>query len=314
VKIPAPRPGTLPLLAAALLLLVAAAGPTIRWSRAASEVLVVFYITQSLAVAVAALVGAPASRLDVARASARRALRDLPCGSHVGWAAFAEYRTILLLAPVEVCANYNDLLAALDRVDGRMRWGEASEITKGVFWAVRAAQALDPTPNVVFVSDGQEAPPIAANDAPALFDDFKAGRIHGWLVGAGGATPQPIPHTDPEGRRIGFWRADEVVQVEGDPRSHEELSALHEAHLKALAARVGFDYARLDDPGGLGRVIRDPRLAHRVTAPTDIAWLPLAAALACLAWRFRPRLRLHARLGLRRVAKMLAWTPPRSTS
>jgi mxaL protein len=220
-------------------------------------------------------------------------LRELPCGSRVGWAGFAEYRTILLLAPVEVCANYNDLTAALERIDGRMRWGEASEITKGVFWAVRVAQALDPQPNLVFLSDGQEAPPIS-NEEHALFDDFKPGQIHGWLMGTGGDTPQPIPRTDRDGHRIGTWAADEVMQIDGDPRSHEHLSEVREPHLKALAHQIGFDYARLTDTASLAAAVRDPRRATQVPTPTPIAWLPLAIALSLLAWRFRPPFRRRA--------------------
>jgi mxaL protein len=292
------RPGA----AALVLLLVALAMPRLPWPSATYDTVVVFDITQSMDVADYALDGVRMSRIDFARAAARRVLRGLPCGSRVGWAAFAEYRTILLLAPVEVCANYSDLVAALEHVDGRMRWGEASEITKGVFWAVRVAQALSPQPNLVFLSDGQEAPPIG-NEEHALFDDFKSGQVHGWLLGVGGDTPQPIPHTDADGRRIGVWHADEVMQIDGDPRSHEELSEVREPHLQALAHQVGFDYARLRDVESLAAAIRDSRAAHRASIPTDFTWAPLSAALALLAWRFRPgrstfdRVRLFFRRG-----------------
>lgn len=81
----------------------------------------VFDISQSMNVQDYELDGAPISRLSIAHEAVRRTLRDLPCGSRVGWAAFTGYRTILLLAPVEVCDYYNDLLASLDQIDGRMR-------------------------------------------------------------------------------------------------------------------------------------------------------------------------------------------------
>src|SRR5690349_25165987 len=93
--------------------------------------------------------GKPASRLAFAREAARRALRELPCGSRVGWGAFTEYRSLLLLAPIEVCGHYNDLLATLDQIDERMRWGNASEIAKGVFWALRLVKSLEPVPALV---------------------------------------------------------------------------------------------------------------------------------------------------------------------
>ncbi len=116
------------ILSALVLLLCAWAMPVFNWPRATYDYIVVFDITQSMSVEDYQIGDAPASRLAYAREATGRALRDLPCGSRVGWGAFAEYRTVLLLAPIEVCANYNDLLASLDKIDGQMRWGNASEV------------------------------------------------------------------------------------------------------------------------------------------------------------------------------------------
>ena len=275
---------------AGALLLLACALPAIDLPRDAVDVVVVFDITQSMDVQDVELDGVRMSRLAYARESARRALRTLPCGSRVGWAAFTEYRTLVLLAPIEVCGNYGDLLATLARIDGRMRWGNASEISKGVFWAVRAAKELDGKPALVFVTDGQESPPVGESGAP-LFDDLAPGQIHGWLAGVGGPVPMPIPRSDAEGHPIGYWRAQDVIQRApgaGRPPSREQLSELRDGHLRALAAQVGFDYATLDDVSALARLMRDPRLARRVAVPTDVSWLPAAAALLLLAWHFRP--------------------------
>ena len=275
---------------AGALLLLACAMPAIDLARDTADVVVVFDITQSMDVQDVALDGAPASRLAYARESARRALRTLPCGSRVGWAAFTEYRTLMLLAPIEVCGNYGDLLATLAHIDGRIRWGNASEISKGVFWAVRAAKELEAKPALVFITDGQESPPLGASAAP-MFDDLAPGQVHGWLAGVGGPAPMPIPRSDAEGRAFGYWRAQDVIQRPpgtGRAPSHEQLSELHDDHLRTLAAQVGFDYATLDDPSTLARLMRDPRLARRVAVPTDVSWLPAAAALILLAWHFRP--------------------------
>ena len=275
---------------ASALLLLACALPAIDLPRDAVDVVVVFDITQSMDVQDVELDGARASRLDYARESARRALRALPCGSRVGWAAFTEYRTLVLLAPIEVCANYGDLLATLARIDGRMRWGNASEISKGVFWAMRAAKSLDGKPALVFITDGQESPPVGESGAP-LFDDLAPGQIHGWLAGVGGPAPMPIPRSDAEGHPIGYWRAQDVIQRSpgaGRPPSREQLSELRDGHLRALATQVGFDYATLADASTLAGLMRDPRLARRVAVPTDVSWLPAVAALFLLAWHFRP--------------------------
>jgi len=279
------------LLAALALLLVALALPAWRLPQDRWDTVIVFDITQSMNVEDYVLDGVPVSRLDYARAAARRALRQLPCGSRVGWGAFAEYRSLLLLAPVEVCEHYGDLIATLDNVDGRMRWGNASQIAKGVFWAMRVARAEGSHPDVIFLTDGHEAPPLK-DAGPAPFDDIRDGSVHGSIIGVGGDAPRPIPRTDDEGQRVGFWRAQDVVQIDsaapGAAASAEQLSSLHETHLRTLARQIGFDYRRLDASDTVLQAITDPRLARRVAVPTDLSWLPAALALVILLLRLRP--------------------------
>jgi mxaL protein len=282
-------------------LLAAVFMPRFDTPRTTYDYLVVFDITQSMNVEDYELAGAPVSRLTFARESVRRTLRELPCGSRVGWGVFAEYRTLLLLAPIEVCGNYNDLLASLDRIDGRMRWGNASEISKGVFWAMRGARDVGGRPTVLFLTDGQEAPPVEG-EGLALFDDLKRGDIHGWLIGVGGYTPRPIPKTDADGRPTGYWHADEVIQRHSPSGelldSHEQLSEVREPYLRKLAQQVGFDYLHLEGAASIRRAFLDPRFAQRRRAPTDFAWVPGLLALLTLVFGFgraRPSL-LSARI------------------
>ena len=278
---------TRPALAAALLA-AAVALPRIPLPRETVDTLVVFDITQSMDVEDMSVDGVPASRLAYARASARRALRALPCGSRVGWGAFTEYRTLVLLAPIEVCANYGDLLATLDNVDGRIRWGDSSEISKGVFWAMRASHEMADHPALVFVTDGQEAPPLGEAAFP-MFSDLKAGDVPGVLLGVGGAVPRPIPRTDPDGRRIGVWRAQDVVQKGAN--SHEQLSLLKEAHLRALGTQTGLSYLAADGEDAMLHALHATGSRERRAVPTDLAAIPALAALALLLATAIPQLR-----------------------
>lgn len=287
-------PGSRALLVALLLLLCAFLMPAVDLPHDTYDYIVVFDITQSMNVEDYELEGTRVSRLYFARAAVRRALRDLPCGSRVGWGVFAEYRTLLLLAPIEVCRHYNDLLASLANIDGRMRWGNASEVAKGVLWSIRMAKDAGSKPSVLFLTDGQEAPPLGSGDHP-VFGDVKAGEIRGWLIGVGGYAPKPIPKTDAEGNLVGVWRAEDVIQRgNADSQSHEHLSGLREPYLQALARQVGFDYARLAELSSIGDAMRDARFAHRKPVPTDIDWLPTALALIVLVLRFRPPFSLCA--------------------
>jgi mxaL protein len=278
---------------ALVLLLIALLTPTLKIPRDTYSYLVYFDISQSMNVEDYELDGRPASRLAYARNAVREALRELPCGSRIGLGAFVEYRTLTLVAPIEVCANYHDLLVSLDYIDGRMRWRESSEITKGVFWSIRAAKELGENSNVIFLTDGQESPPLRPRARPH-FDDIEPGEIRGWLIGVGGYTALPIPRTDREGNRMGYWRADEVVQrkdnsSEGEPdQGSEHLSSLREAHLQTVAQQVGFEYRRLEQPASIRAAMRDRRFSSRRPVATDLYWLPALAALIVLVIRFRP--------------------------
>jgi mxaL protein len=292
---------------ALVLLLVALLMPTFKLPRMTYTYIVFFDITQSMNVRDYEIDGLPVSRLVYARQALRRALRELPCGSRIGLGAFAEYRTLLLVAPIEVCGNYSDLLVSLDYVDGRMRWRDASEITKGVFWSIRAAKELADKPNVIFITDGHEAPPLRPGARPN-FEDVKAGEIHGWVVGVGGYAARPIPRTDREGNLLGYWRAEDVIQrnvdtAAGDQPSREQLSALHEPHLQALAQRVGFEYVRLARLSSLSEAMRETRFAQRRPVATDFEWIPALIALLVLVWRFVPDVRQIERLRFRLLQK-----------
>jgi mxaL protein len=158
---------------------------------------------------------------------------------------------------------------------------------------MRAAKDLGTNPNIIFVTDGQEAPPLDPTNILPMFEDLKAGQVRGYLVGAGGYVPRPIPKTDEDGNRVGYWRADEVMQPgdiiqDSKVRGAEHLSSLREPHLQEVAHQVGFGYARLTSPESIARVMLDKRFARRDKALTDLYWIPALLALLLLAARFSP--------------------------
>jgi len=82
------------LLSAVSIVALALVLPAVPLQHDTYESIVIFDITQSMDVEDYELGGAPATRLAYAREAARRALRELPCGSRVGWGAFAGYRAM----------------------------------------------------------------------------------------------------------------------------------------------------------------------------------------------------------------------------
>lgn len=281
----------LPIALAAALIAAGVWLPPIALQRPTFQYLVTFDVTQSMEVADQTLAGAPASRLAYARAAAREALRRMPCGSKLGWAVFADYRVMPLLMPVEVCSNYEGLLASLDQIDARMRWANASNVGKGASWVVRTARLIDADTRVVFFTDGQESPPLRSDkDAPPT-GDITPGEVGGWLIGVGGDAPARIPRTDRDGQSLGYWAAADVVQRYGPGTpgtAHEHLSELRETHLQALGKLLGLGYQRLSSPDIVGRAMLDPKLAQTQSVGTDLRWIPALLGLLLLGWRFMP--------------------------
>ncbi|CAN7437057.1 MxaL protein [Variovorax sp. LjRoot290] len=281
--------GSWPLLAALLLLALAVWPPRVQLQRPVFEWQVSFDITQSMNVEDVELNHAAVSRLTLARAAMRDVLGALPCGSKVGWSVFADYRSLVILAPIEVCSHYEELLASLERIDARMRWANASNVGKGVTWAVRGARTIGPHTSFVFISDGQESPPLRANETPPMVD-VTPGEVQGWLVGVGGDVPVPIPKTGSSGEPAGYWKPEDVVQGSaiGGTQNHEHLSELRQDHLQALAKLVGVNYRRLRTPDALRTAMLDRRFAQSQAADIDLRWIPAVLALLLLAWRFAP--------------------------
>ena len=272
---------------------------------------VVLDITQSMNVQDEMLNGKPVARLVFAKQALRDALLRLPCGSKVGWGVFTEYRALLLFEPVEVCANLSELRSTLAHIDGSMAWSGNSEIAKGLHSGIAIVRELPGSPSLVFVTDGQEAPPLSASHRPR-FDD-KPGEIKGLIVGVGDLRPSPIPKTDPSGQPLGFWRADEVAQADiygsgrgasvsgermteegaaaplpalGATPGSEHLSALREPYLRLLGREQGLGFVRLASADALAAALTAPALAKPTPVRTDGRVVFALLALALLLARY----------------------------
>ena len=282
------KPHNLPVLCALLLLLISVSISPLDIAQPVHDVQVTFDISQSMNVEDVVLNQSATSRLTLAKAAARTLLLTLPCGSRVGWGVFSGHRVITLITPLEVCSHYAGLLASLEVIDGRMRWVEASKIGKGLHQGIRASQTLGDGVNIVFVSDGHEAPPLREGQTgmPAI----RVAKLDGLVVGVGGNTPAPIPKMDAAGRVTGFWKAEDVVQQSSHStgQSHEELSRLHADHLIRLAQQANLAYVKLDSVDAIARAIEDAGFSKTKSVPFNLSWLPASLALLALCWRFLP--------------------------
>lgn len=296
---------------AAIALGLALLRPTLPVGEDLVRALIVVDITQSMGVPDSQWRGETVSRLEQSRRAISELLQEVPCGSEIGIGIFNEYRTFVLLAPLEVCSNFRELQATTDSLNNRMSWAGASEIAKGINSGLQAVKSLPGKPAYVLFTDGHEAPPISLSHRPKI--DAKPGDFNGILIGTGSLRPQAIPKFDPEGNRIGFWRADEVSQVDifsqgressvagetyaedpadaGKPKEvqkppekagQEHFSSLHEAYLQMLSTELGLGYLRLTGPGEIHRSLLANHATVRETVPGDGRWVLALFALAIL--------------------------------
>jgi mxaL protein len=310
------------MLLACLLLLISLGNPALKLPRNTHDFLFVLDITGSMNVADAGPPGTGQTRLAFARQLVRKALQEIPCGSRAGLAVFTEHRTFLLFAPVEICENHLVLSMMMDEIDGRMAWAELSEVAKGLYSGIEAVRTLAAMggaggavrdTHLVFMTDGHEAPPVH----PTLRPKFRGqvGEVGGLIAGIGGSEPVPIPYFDEDDQVIGYWRQDEVMQVDrhsaGRPSTQgaeamagidssnlqervaggaEHLSSLREPYLQQLAAETGFDYLRTTTAEAFARALLDPKYGRRQFVVTKVAWIPAALCLLCLIYVFGSQL------------------------
>jgi len=295
--------------AATALALAAAIGPAMQGRRELRDLFVVVDITRSMNVR--DMDGQ--SRLDAAKAALTRWIGRQPCGARIGLGLFTERRSLTLLEPVEICTDYAALAGTLRALDWRMAWEGDSMISKGVNHALERAAAMQA--GLVFVTEGQEAPPLPYSGAEPWRGDSPGGVI----LGVGGDRPAPIPKFDELGREAGFYEAGDVQHApsrvgpppadaesrpgfhprnnpygEADLEGNEHLSALRAPYLAELASARGMGFLRLTDgPAALDAAIAAHVPARMAQAPRPLA--PLLAGLALLsfvaAWLAGLRLR-----------------------
>lgn len=235
-----------------ILILLALVFPRTERTVKVMDLLFVIDITQSMDVEDVELNGETVSRLTWALDYTKQTLQKLPCGSHVGLAAFSESRSLVLMNPVELCSSYNDLTQMLSKIHGSMAWALSSEVSKAAFGAIEQAKLMDPSPDVVFITDGHEAPPLNAELFPKYKEKFEG--VTGIFVGVGGDELLPIPKHDFDGTPDGFWTQGEVLhedvyaslrsdsdEVRNSKPRNEHLSSQKKSHIERLAKMLEFE-------------------------------------------------------------------------
>jgi len=259
----------------------------------------VFDITQSMNVEDVEFEGRAVRRIELAKQTSRKLLEKMRCGSKLGYAIFTEHRSFLLLAPVEICNNYTELVKILDSIDWEIAWRSRSEVAKGLNYANKISRKLRKPARVVFFTDGHESPPV--HPELRFIPDPVEPELQGIIMGVGGQTPTAIPRYDLSGKKRGYWRAEDVSQVDVYSRGRsvtgseklmgaaamlatgqEHLSYLHSEYLQRLADESAMTYYPLSSVKQGVNVITKSQWGENRVAKGDLRWLLAAIALVLM--------------------------------
>ncbi len=210
----------------------------------------------------------------------------------------------MLFNPLEVCRNLAAVDDAIESLDWRMGWEGDSYVAKGIYDAIGAAKDLKA--NVLFLTDGHEAPPLPPGSGLPPFEG-EAGAVKGLIVGVGGHDKVPIPKYDNDGRVTGAYGPHDVPQenhagppppdAEKRPGYHpkwapfgtaevagdEHLTSVRTEHLTAVARLTGLSYTGLLEAPRLYGAFAAASMPRRVQASVDLSPIPAAFALALIA-------------------------------
>jgi mxaL protein len=292
------------LLASAFILLVAAAfKPTIPLPRSIYSYILVADISQSMNVVDTTLNGKPTSRIAYTQYMLHHIVASMPCGTHVSIGLFAGVSIAALYNPIEVCSNYAAIQDTIDHLDWRTAWSGNSRLRDSMFALARVLRAFPEPAQVVYFTDGEEAPKLHAFNTKDL-TNFQGG--NGWLfVGVGNDKGNPIPKLDEKNQLIGYWSNDSFAMQPGIAQISEAnlgvrdnnvasssgdryLSKLQEEYLQGLAKEVSANYVHGDSLQSILSAMKKQKPARRDIAPYDIQWILASIAGLLLLAAYLP--------------------------
>jgi len=265
-------------------------------------------ITQSMNVVDMKINGKPYSRLDYTKQLLHDTISSLPCGTKVGIGMFSGVNVVTLYVPIDVCENFSSIQDTLDHIDWRSAWTADSRVRESMLSTARIVSNFPEPAQVVFFSDGEEAPKLHSFNTRDLSTLQSA---DGWLlVGIGSLQGAAIPKFTEKNQLLGYWSHESMQLAPGaapiaaagllkrkrdiaDDVNDRYIAKLSETSMQGIAKEIGASYIRGDSLQTLQSAMKKQLPARREWAPFNIASvLAMFAGLLLLA-AYIPWWKLH---------------------
>lgn len=278
---------------AMLLLIMALLQPSIPFKRNIYSYFFIIDITQSMNVVDMKINGQPASRLHYTKKMLHETISSLPCGTKVGMGLFSGVNVVSLYFPIDVCENFSSIKDTIDHIDWRSAWTADSRVRESMLATAQVLNNFPEPAQVVFFSDGEEAPRLHSFNTRDLSTLQGA---DGWLlVGIGSLQGAAIPKFTEKNQLLGYWSHESMQLAPGaapiaaagllnrkndiaENSNDRYLAKLSEASMQTMAKEMGASYVRGDSLQALQSAMKKQKPARREWVPFN-----LDAALALLA-------------------------------
>jgi mxaL protein len=246
----------------------------------------------------------PVSRLAYTRQLMKKIVQTSPCGTYFSVGIFASDNVALLITPLEVCKNLDVITDSIEHLEWRMAWKGNSRLSFGVRAAANTFDSLNVPAQMLFFTDGDEAPRVNVTIKQDL-SGIQIGSDFAF-IGVGGPIKVGIPRFNSANKRVGYWpisdnnNAGAVGVTYSDPSQDEPdpsvasaeydrfLSQLEEDYLISLAGEIKAKYIKgQDNPAFYDFVQKQKPAASFVTA-YSLRWLYLLFAVLLIISTFIP--------------------------
>ncbi|WP_020167181.1 MULTISPECIES: vWA domain-containing protein [Methylotenera] len=306
------------LVLALVFLLLALIKPDIQLKQEVHNYLLVADVSQSMNAEDMKVGNKVVSRLAYSQHMMKQVVKSSPCGTYVSVGIFAAENVALLFMPLEVCANFDIITDTINHLEWRMAWSGNSRMTFGIKAAEATFQYLNIPAQMLFFTDGDEAP--KANGINKLdISDVRIGK-NVIFVGVGGTDPVPIKRFNANNKFVGYWGTDAAAESAGGgimyndaskddpdpPVAYAEfdrfLSKQDTEHLKDMASEIKGQYIEGSDTPGFYEFVQSQTPAAKFVTAYSIRWILLLIAVLLVLSTYLPDL-LSYRLNKKKFNK-----------
>lgn len=268
--------------------------PDIQLKQNVHNYLLVADVSQSMNAEDMKLDGKAVSRLVYTQHMMKNVVKSSACGTYVSLGVFTAENVALLFMPLEVCKNFDIIIDTIEHLEWRMAWSGNSRMTFGVKAAEATFAYLNVPAQMLFFTDGDEAP--KANGINKLdISDVRIGK-NVIFVGVGGHEPSPIKRFNAQNKYVGYWGTDAAAESAGGgvmyndaskddpdpPVAYAEfdryLSKLDAEHLKEMALEIKGQYIEAQDKPEFYDFVQSQSPAAKFVTDYSIRWILLSMA------------------------------------